>query len=210
MAANSTVNIASRVCSSQSTEVSTAVFDRQATGTAGPQRTCQGPLAARSYSPPTISPVWLCVNPPLQEEEARCDQTDTQQDSRQGRVQDRQQDDQQYDWHDDQSFDQQDDQQHGEQDEQQGVQQDDQQGRQQHDWQDIQQNGEQDVLRLQEGCQPAAKRHKQTDQDGFRSAVTHQQQLLVPLPPLRFFLRSADEIASVYQPSRPPLVPAKQ
>ncbi|KAL3136683.1 hypothetical protein ABBQ38_005919 [Trebouxia sp. C0009 RCD-2024] len=200
--ATNTEHVAAKMCSSQSTEVSTAVFDRQATSTAGLHLTCQGPPTARGYSPPAVSPAWLNVSPHLEEEEARCDQTDTQQDGRQGRVQDDKQgdnqDNQQYHRHDDQGFTQQDD------------QQDDQQDRRQHDWQDSRQTGEQNVLPLQEGSQPAAKPHKQNDQDGSRSPVTHQPQLLVPLPPLRFFLRSADEIAMVYQPSIPSLVPAGQ
>ena len=215
--AGTTASITAKVCSSQSINVSTASFDKQANSTAGLQEKCQGALSARGHRPPTVSPVWVHVSPYLGEGEERCGVTDTQQGRHQGCVQDNKQDkvqdDQQDDHSDDQGGDQQDnysDLQDDQRDSRQDDERDDQQDQQQHDPRDSQQVDESQALHVQEGTQPAAKRHKQAEQHDCRSDVTYQQQVLVPLPPLRFFLCSADEISLVYQPRTPALTPAEQ
>ena len=176
---------------------STALLGRKVHSAPGSQGTCLwhpaakggSPLcvspSAKGYNPPTIAPVWLPISH-LQDED-QCDQEDTQQDDRQ----DDQQDDQQDALQDDQV------------DSQQDIEQDDQQGNQQngrHDYQHDDESSRQHVLPLQEGAQPTAKRHKGEEQCGYTDAATYQQHVVLPLPPLRFFVRSADEISSVYQP----------
>lgn len=227
--ASSTDDIAANVSSSQGTNVGSAVSDRKANSTAGALWSCHRPQAARGYNPSTISPVWMHIGAHLKEEE-QCHQADTQQIDRRSD----QQDDWQNEWQgdprvdqrDNQRDEQQDDQQHkrrddrqderrdDQQDDQQDGQQDDQQStagqdRQQLGWHDSQQDGGQNIGELQEGTQPAAKRQRQANWGDSTGAVTPQHQLLVPLPPLRFFLRSVDEITSVYQPSRPSIPPSE-
>ena len=196
---------AEQVGSAQGGNSSTAAtLERKVLGAAGSQGTCHcHPAAkrdspccvspsAKGYNPPTITPVWLPVS--RLQDEKQCDEEGTQQDD--------QQDNQQDDQHDAQQDDQ--------QDSEQEIEQDTQQGDQQDDWHDCQHGDEssrQDVLPLQEGAQPAAKRHKGEEHCGHRSAAAYQQHVLLPLPPLRFFVRSADEISSVYQPRKVSLVP---
>ena len=186
MPASSIVDITHEVSSSQGGSSSIASFDRKAHCAAGTQRAWHEGPSARVYSPHFIT-----RTSPLQSEI--------------------------------QSFyspptvapvwlpvsDQQDEQQCGQGDTQQVNKQFDQEGNQQDHWQEGLQNagqtdghtdgqGEgQHWLQLQENGQPAAKRHK------------HQRQLVLPLPPLRFCVRSADEISRVYQPSRPAVVLAE-
>ena len=161
---------------------------------------------AKGYNPPTISPVWLPVN--HLPDKKQCDEERTQQDDRQDNHQDDQQgygqNDQQGDWQDSQWANQQDNQDEQRND-QQKIQQDDHR-----DGQPEHKGSGQEVLQVQDGSQPAAKRHKGEDKCDGRYAATYQQQLVLPLPPLRFFVRSADEISSVYQPRIPSLMPCDE
>lgn len=190
----------------------TLVPRREAHGTNGSQGLCHRYSSAKGYSdvtstvlpsakgyhPPTISPVWLPVSALRQEE--HCDEEDSQQGDQQNGERDHlpvdQQNYSQGSW------------QHSQQDHQQDDQQDDQQDAEQDGKLDGQYNEEdsgQDVRPVQQGSQPAAKRHKR-DQCNHRDTAPDQQQLDLPLPPLRFFLRSANEISSVYLPRIPTAV----
>lgn len=159
-------------------------------------RASSGGPSAKGYNPPTISPVWLPVNH-LQNEKQRVDE-DTQQNEQQDDEQDVEQDERQDDLRDDQQDDWQNYQQHNQQEDQQdGL----------HHYQHDDEDSRQDMLPLQEGGQPSAKRHKGEVQGVYGGAATYQQQVILPLPPLRFFVRRADEFSSVYQPRSAALVP---
>ena len=146
---------------------------------------------AKGYNPPTISPVWLPVN--QLPDEKQCDGHDSQLND--------QQDDQQGDWHESQQDNQQEEDRSDQPDDQKDSQKDSQ-----HDvWHDGQQDEEgstQEALQLQEASQPAAKRNKMEENCDGRYAATYRQQLVLPLPPLRYFVRSPVEISSVYQPRK--------
>ena len=201
---------ADQVAPNQGGNSSTALLERKVHAAPGSQATCHWhpakgdsltcvapsakgdspPIIAPSekgYNPPSISPVWLPVS--LLQNEKQCDDKATQQGGQQDYQQDHRQDDRQDDWQD--------------------ACQDCQQGNQQgslHGCQHDAEGSRQEMLPLQEGRHPAAKRHKGKEQCGHRGAATCQQQVVLPLPPLRFFVRSADEICWVYEPRTASLV----